>query len=195
VPKELRVSWPVSPPFPLEQVCRLGRQSIGSRHPSADALESRLSANPKCLAVGSIGVVVQAYSLVYLLSDQGTDSLMTGAVAGISGLPISDFSTETTAASLYVGMVGALPEHRLLAIRLLVWQVAGLLRDADKVDWVLGRIATNQGGRLLARVGGQPVGEGMFGVEADALRSQLSQDFPAGIPEIKRVAAAFRRDA
>jgi hypothetical protein len=140
----------------LDEVIALGRERIGMDFVDRAVLMARHARQPECLAVVRSGAAIQAFSLVYALTERATQAVVRGSVINGSMLAVDALAGDGSARSIYVGAVASSTASGVRALVLLQRHVVWMLDRHTRVEFAFARAATDAGTSLLARLGFEP---------------------------------------
>lgn len=151
-------------PDHLEAVERMGRDSIGDAHPSAEALARRLRVCPEALQLlcrrhRNGHLELHGYFLLYPLTDDAGRAIAEARIRSANELgPEAMLPDFASARYLYIGMVLGSPGSNVRR-RIKVQLGAELMRRIKEgpVDLVFARPATPAGRRLMLAHGFAPI--------------------------------------
>lgn len=131
---------------------------MGPSQISSIALAKRLAVQPSCLALQTDRTQVVAFSVVYRLSRRGLDAVLAKEVVGGAALDHSHLQLGTGGAAIYIGACVGDEGHNLDALALTARHLRSQMEVAPEAEWAFARVATDAGGRLLDRMGFDPLG-------------------------------------
>lgn len=144
------------PVDPLEELVEFTRARIGSALVDRAVLESRLAAQPACLAIERSALSqISAYTLVYALTTDATRRVLECVVVAGRDLQPEDLAADGDARALYIAAVVGAQGGGVGAIGLLSRHLSTQLQQHPSATILFARGATASGSQLLDRFGFQ----------------------------------------